>query len=136
MTAQLWTCRRCDGANAEPATRCRRCLTPAPDWYTCGTCGRRWDYDVPAGRCPWEYLHEPEPEPDIPEWYWVDGGDAYWLFGDVLLCCPIAHDGTILWGDACEVDFFRIDAYLSTYARRVEAALTELGAATEEMRSR
>jgi hypothetical protein len=66
-------------------------------WTTCGTCGRSWDYPTPAGRCPHEYDHEePEPEPDIPEWYWVDGGDAFWLFGDVLLCCPIAADGTIL----------------------------------------
>lgn len=26
--------------------------------WTCGTCGRSWDYGTPAGRCPFEYEHE------------------------------------------------------------------------------
>lgn len=54
----------------EEVRRVRKVLgkpTKAPQWATCGTCGRRWDdakstslTPVPAGRCPFEYAHNTE----------------------------------------------------------------------------
>lgn len=42
-----------------------------PEPTTCGTCGRTWDdgriselTPVPSGRCPFEYAHAHEPEPE------------------------------------------------------------------------
>jgi len=33
--------------------------------YQCGTCYGTWDYETPAGRCPYEYDHIVEEEPVV-----------------------------------------------------------------------
>ncbi len=67
----------------ETSRPCADGLTTLRDWMdsssrffnplTCGTCGRVWDYDTPASRCPWESEH---PEPDTTVKWTVVGFDT------------------------------------------------------------
>lgn len=72
-------------------------------------------------------------EGEIP-WYYNDGGQVFWVFGNQLFSAPISADNSILWRDAYEVEFHMIDPELVTYGRAVHKALDDLMAATSELR--
>ena len=71
---------------------------------------------------------------EIPDQYYSDGGQVYWLFGGILFVAPISNTDTILWDDAGEVDFYMIDPELAAHAKAVEKALGELEAAYVDLR--
>ena len=72
-----------------------------------------------------------------PDYYYIDGGNAYWLFGGILFHAPMsASDNLPIWDDAGEVDFSMIDEHLAEYATTVLHALEKLEAATEMMRAK
>lgn len=71
---------------------------------------------------------------DRPDYYYIDGGNAYWLFGGILQSAPLSVDGTPIWADGGDVEFSRIDAYLVTYALGVQRALETLEKLTLTMR--
>lgn len=75
-----------------------------------------------------------EPEVDVPEYYYIDGGNAYWLFGDILQAAPVDADGHPVWEDGGDVDYDRIDMELVLYGRTIEGLLRQLEEATLAMR--
>lgn len=72
-----------------------------PGALICGSCGRAWTEDItPAGRCPWEAEHEPEPAPvNLDDYEARVVGDhddprlVHVTCGERL--CDIEHDDTL-----------------------------------------
>lgn len=52
---------------------------------TCGYCFRTWDYDTPAGRCPYEYDHDTPARDD-------EGDDALAKLDDVKRSMTLERD--------------------------------------------
>lgn len=67
---------------------------------------------------------------DIPEYYYRDRGQAYWLFGDILFSAPLDQYGNVVWPDMGEVE----DPYPGTEKHTaLAAALRAMEAATVEL---
>lgn len=68
----------------------------ATDVQTCGTCGKRWVPDItPAGRCPWEWMHDSESWAERP----VHHVEAKVVFADGTEAHVLVAEGTDMsWG--------------------------------------
>lgn len=71
----------------------------------------------------------------VPEMYLTDGGNVYWLDGDVLYSAPMSADHLPLWDDGGEVDFYSVDDYIKDHCRVVSDALILLEKSTRTYRN-
>lgn len=67
-----------------------------------------------------------QPEWATPSYYYIDGGNAYWLFGSILFVAPLDINSVPLFNETdageCEVDDW--------YTRKMHKLLSELENAT------